>query len=186
VKKDVIVSFEHAFHGGTLGSSLQAEFRGLKTGYAGEHDDYVQVPFPATGGEAEQADVCGVRESAAKQRNQAGAYRRRDLRGRIEERQRAFMPVDFGSGAATWCTKNRSSMIYDEVQAGSDAAERSSVRILRRVVRCDLLRKKASAHRADFLRASASRKIMDLYGPRRDDLDAHRQSESARPPRWPT
>src|SRR5262249_31608520 len=44
--KDVLVSFEHAFHGRTMGSQLAGGIPGLKAWLTREHGDFIQVPFP--------------------------------------------------------------------------------------------------------------------------------------------
>lgn len=117
-KKDVVVSFEHAFHGRTLGSQLAGGIPGLKTWITREHPDYVQVPFPGDWRLKPEQQTFAAFEKAlsdkgVKPENVAGVISETYQGGSV-----AFMPLEFAKALRQWCTKNQVVMIYDEVQAG--------------------------------------------------------------------
>lgn len=114
--KRVIVSFEKAFHGRTLGSQLAGGIPALKEWIGAPDPTFVQVPFPdgywtedtsfelfeqtlAEHGVA-ASDVCGV----IMETYQGGTA--------------AFAPVDYIRTLRDWCTAQRAVLIFDEVQAG--------------------------------------------------------------------
>lgn len=117
-KKDVLVSFEHAFHGRTLGSQLAGGIPALKTWITREHPDYVQVPFPGDWRLKPEQQTFAAFEKALESKG----IKPEQIAGVISETYQggsvAFMPVEFAKALRAWCTKNQIVMIYDEVQAG--------------------------------------------------------------------
>jgi 4-aminobutyrate aminotransferase-like enzyme len=117
-RKNVIVSFEHAFHGRTMGSQLAGGIPALKTWIGGEHPDFVQVPFPGDWRLKPDQQTFGAFEKAL----QSKGVSPDQIAGVISETYQggsaAFMPVEFAKALRAWCTKNDVVMIYDEVQAG--------------------------------------------------------------------
>jgi 4-aminobutyrate aminotransferase-like enzyme len=114
--KRVIVSFEKAFHGRTLGSQLAGGIPALKEWIGAPDATFVQVPFPdgywttdtsfelfeQTLGEhgVAASDVCGV----IMETYQGGTA--------------AFAPVEYARTLREWCTAQRAVLVFDEVQAG--------------------------------------------------------------------
>ncbi len=114
--KRVVVSFEKAFHGRTLGSQLAGGIPALKEWIGTPDATFVQVPFPdgywtqdtrfelfeRMLGECGVAasDVCGV----IMETYQGGTA--------------AFAPVDYIRTLREWCTAQRAVLVFDEVQAG--------------------------------------------------------------------
>lgn len=114
--KRVVVSFEKAFHGRTLGSQLAGGIPALKEWIGTPDATFVQVPFPdgfwtedtsfelfeqtlAEHGVA-ASDVCGV----IMETYQGGTA--------------AFAPVEYIRTLREWCTAQRAVLVFDEVQAG--------------------------------------------------------------------
>jgi 4-aminobutyrate aminotransferase / (S)-3-amino-2-methylpropionate transaminase / 5-aminovalerate transaminase len=117
-KKDVIVSFEHAFHGRTLASQLAGGIPGLKTWITREHPDFVQVPFPGDWRlKPEQTTFAAFEKALAEK-----GITPDQIAGTIVETYQGgsvgFLPVEFAKAWREWCTKNKIIMIFDEVQAG--------------------------------------------------------------------
>jgi 4-aminobutyrate aminotransferase / (S)-3-amino-2-methylpropionate transaminase / 5-aminovalerate transaminase len=114
--KIVMVSFEGAFHGRTLGSQQMGGIPSLKEWIGNIDPGMVQVPFPgdfrledksfdlfektlADKG-VDPANVCGV----ISETYQGG--------------ESAFLPVEYARKLAQWCKKNDALLVFDEVQAG--------------------------------------------------------------------
>ena len=117
-KKDVIVTFEHAFHGRTLASQLAGGIPALKTWITREHADFVQVPFPGDWRlKPEQQTFAAFEKALAAKgiapENVAGVMSETYQGGSV-----AFQPADFAQALRAWCTKHNVVMICDEVQAG--------------------------------------------------------------------
>lgn len=116
--KDTIVSFEHAFHGRTLGSQLAGGIPTLKNWITREHGDFVQAPFPGDWRLApEQQTFAAFKDTLAAKGVQPG-----NVAGVIVESYQggsvAFLPADFARALREWCTQNQIVLIFDEVQAG--------------------------------------------------------------------
>lgn len=114
--KNVVVSFEKAFHGRTLGSQQAGGIPGLKEWIINLDPGFIQVPFPdgywvedltfelfertlAEHGVA-PAQVCGVMMETY----QGGTA--------------AFAPLDYIRTLRQWCEGHRAVLVFDEVQAG--------------------------------------------------------------------
>ncbi|NWF83382.1 MAG: aminotransferase class III-fold pyridoxal phosphate-dependent enzyme [Bryobacteraceae bacterium] len=114
--KRVIVSYEKAFHGRTLGSQLAGGIPALKEWIGAPDATFVQVPFPdgywtedtsfelfekALGEHGVAAsDVCGV------------------LMETYQGGTAAFAPPEYVRTLRDWCTAQRAVLVFDEVQAG--------------------------------------------------------------------
>ena len=115
-RKQVLVSFENAFHGRTMGSQLAGGDSALKNWLGGDHPDFVQVPFPdgfrcpntsfdvfvnALEDKAVDPDsVCGVMSETYQGCNAA------------------LMPRNYARKLRKWCDDHQAVLIFDEVQAG--------------------------------------------------------------------
>lgn len=116
-KKTVVVTFENAFHGRTLGSQMAGGIPGLK-GWIGPTADtgFVQVPYPAdprctrrsfddfeavlSENGVSPADVCLVMSET------------------YQGVTAAFLEPDYAKKLRAWCDKHGALLCFDEVQAG--------------------------------------------------------------------
>jgi 4-aminobutyrate aminotransferase-like enzyme len=115
-KRRVIVSFDGAFHGRTLGSQLAGGIPALKEWIAIENTGFVSVPFPGERAGANpdfsgflksleeqgiaESEVCGVMAEAY----QGGTGR--------------FYPKKYMQDLRKWCDEHDVLLVSDEVQAG--------------------------------------------------------------------
>jgi len=116
VDKCVLVTFENAFHGRTMGAQLAGGIPGLKQWLGGEHPDFVQVPYPdgfrcpdtsfdifektlAQKG-IDPSAVCGVMSETYQGCNAK------------------LMPREYAQALRRWCNEHQAVLIFDEVQAG--------------------------------------------------------------------
>lgn len=115
-RKNVIVSFEKAFHGRTLGSQQAGGIPALKDWIVNFDPGFVQVPFPdgfrtedtsfefflscLTEKGVAPEDVCGV----VFELYQGGSA--------------AFAPDEYMRKLRAWCDEHKALMVADEVQAG--------------------------------------------------------------------
>jgi 4-aminobutyrate aminotransferase/diaminobutyrate-pyruvate transaminase/4-aminobutyrate aminotransferase/(S)-3-amino-2-methylpropionate transaminase len=110
-----IVTFEHAFHGRTLGAQLAGGSPGLKSWIAGNHPEFVQVPYPdgfrtrdtsfdlfertlADRGIAPET-VCGVMSETYQGCNAQ------------------MFPLEYARRLRQWCDRNAVLLAFDEIQA---------------------------------------------------------------------
>lgn len=115
-KKNVVVSFEKAFHGRTLGAQQAGGIPALKEWIVNLDAGFVQVPFPdgfrtpdtsfdfflkcLTDQGVDAANICGV----ILETYQGGSA--------------AFAPVEYMQQLRKWCDGHRILLVCDEVQAG--------------------------------------------------------------------
>ncbi len=115
-KKHVVVSFEHAFHGRTLGSQQAGGIPGLKEWIVNLDPGFIQVPFP-DGWRSRDTSF----ESFERQLRERGVEPS-DVAGVIMETYQggsaAFAPVDYMRALRQWCSGHRALLVLDEVQAG--------------------------------------------------------------------
>ncbi|MHA1681641.1 MAG: aspartate aminotransferase family protein [Promethearchaeota archaeon] len=115
-KKDIMVSFENAFHGRTLGAQLMGGIPSLKEWIAGAHPGFVQVPYP-DGFYNTNTTFAMFEESLASQ-----GVSPEHVCGVITETYQGggadFLPVEYVKKLRDWCKKHDVLLIFDEVQAG--------------------------------------------------------------------
>jgi len=115
-RKSVLVTFDNAFHGRTMGAQWAGGGAGLK-GWLGEPDPrFVQVSYPEG---FRQKDVSfDVFEKALA----AKGVRPDDVCGVMSETYQGcnatLMPVEYARKLHAWCDKHRAVLIFDEIQAG--------------------------------------------------------------------
>lgn len=115
-RKSVLVSFDYAFHGRTMGAQLAGGSPALKS-WLGEPDPrFVQVPYPDG---FRQKDVSfRVFEDALA----AKGVKPEDVCGVISETYQGcnavIMPAPYAQALRAWCDKHKAVMIFDEIQAG--------------------------------------------------------------------
>lgn len=114
--KNVIVSYEKAFHGRTLGSQLAGGIPALKEWIGDPDPRFVQVPFP-DGFWTEDTSFSLFEKTLA----EAGVAPSQVCGVLMETYQggtAAFAPVDYIRTLREWCTGQKALLIFDEVQAG--------------------------------------------------------------------
>ncbi len=114
--KDVLVSFQNAFHGRTLGAQLAGGLPKLKQWIPHSSPDFVQVPFP-DGYKNPDTRFELFEESLRAQRvepKRVCAVLSETYQGVGPD----FMPVPYAQALRAWCDRNEALLILDEVQAG--------------------------------------------------------------------
>jgi 4-aminobutyrate aminotransferase / (S)-3-amino-2-methylpropionate transaminase / 5-aminovalerate transaminase len=114
--KHVIVSFENAFHGRTLGAQQVGGIHALKEWIVNFDPGFVQVPFP----DGVWSDRLSfeffeqqLRERGAEPRNVAGVIMETYQGGTA-----AFAPRSYVESLRQWCAGHKALLVIDEVQAG--------------------------------------------------------------------
>ncbi|MBC8453920.1 aspartate aminotransferase family protein [PVC group bacterium] len=115
-EKRVIVSFENAFHGRTLGAQLMGGMEKLKTWIGTRSPDFIQVPFP-DGYKNEDTSFELFLSTLEKK-----GVKPNQIAGVISETYQGvgpdFMPVEYAKSLEAFCCDNDIVLIMDEVQAG--------------------------------------------------------------------
>ncbi|MEZ5402385.1 MAG: aspartate aminotransferase family protein [Bryobacteraceae bacterium] len=114
--KNVVVSFDKAFHGRTLGSQQAGGIPGLKEWIVNLDPGFVQIPFP-DGFRTRDTSFEGFLRALAETGTQPA-----DVCGVILETYQggsaAFAPVEYMQQLRAWCTGRKALLVCDEVQAG--------------------------------------------------------------------
>lgn len=114
--KNVIVSFDKAFHGRTLGSQQAGGIPSLKEWIGNLDPGFVQVPFP-DGFRTKDITFDGflraLEEAGVPGRNVAGVMLETYQGGSA-----SFAPVEYMQKLRDWCTGHQALLVCDEVQAG--------------------------------------------------------------------
>jgi len=115
-RKNVLVTFENAFHGRTMGAQLAGGWPGLKTWIGGDDPSFVQVPFP-DGFRQKDVSFEVFQEALA-----AKGVSADDVCGVLSETYQgcnaALMPPAYAQALRKWCDQHKAVMMLDEVQAG--------------------------------------------------------------------
>jgi 4-aminobutyrate aminotransferase/(S)-3-amino-2-methylpropionate transaminase len=115
-KKHVIVTFDKAFHGRTLGAQQAGGIPGLKEWIVNFDPGFVQVPFPdgwRTRDNSFEAFERSLAELGVDAQNVAGVMLETYQGGSA-----AFAPVPFMEALRRWCTGHKALLVCDEIQAG--------------------------------------------------------------------
>ena len=115
-EKHVIVSYDKAFHGRTLGSQQAGGIPALKDWIVNLDPGFVQVPFPdgfRTADNSFEAFERALREQHVEPRNVAGVILETYQGGSA-----AFAPTEYMQQLRRWCTSHQALLVCDEVQAG--------------------------------------------------------------------
>jgi 4-aminobutyrate aminotransferase/(S)-3-amino-2-methylpropionate transaminase len=114
--KHVIVSFDKAFHGRTLGSQQAGGISGLKEWIVNLDQGFVQVPFPdgfrTPDTSFEYFQRC-LSEAGVSAPHVAGVI--------VETYQggsASFAPPEYMKALRSWCDAHKALLVFDEVQAG--------------------------------------------------------------------
>jgi 4-aminobutyrate aminotransferase/diaminobutyrate-pyruvate transaminase/4-aminobutyrate aminotransferase/(S)-3-amino-2-methylpropionate transaminase len=116
VRKRVVVSYENAFHGRTLGAQQAGGIPALKEWIGHDDGSFVQAPFPDgfwcqdTSFEAFERtlDECGI----------AGGDVCAVIMESYQGGTAAMAPLDYLSALRAWCDRHGALLVFDEVQAG--------------------------------------------------------------------
>ncbi|MGQ9629339.1 MAG: aspartate aminotransferase family protein [bacterium] len=115
-RKHIIVSFERAFHGRTLGAQMIGGFPKLKEWIVNLDPGMVQVPFP-DGFRTPNTSFSLFEESLAKL-----GVAPEDVAGVIAETYQgggaSFAPAEYMQALRKWCDRYGAILAFDEVQAG--------------------------------------------------------------------
>jgi len=115
-KRRIIVSFDNAFHGRTLGAQLAGGMPGLKKWIVGEGKTFVQVPFP-DGYKNEDVSFELFLNTLKRLK-----IKPREIAGVITESYQGvgpdFLPVEYAQALQSFCREHDIVMMFDEVQSG--------------------------------------------------------------------
>ncbi|MFB3826928.1 MAG: aspartate aminotransferase family protein [Bryobacteraceae bacterium] len=114
--KHVIVSFEKAFHGRTLGSQQAGGIPGLKEWIVNLDPGFVQLPFPDGFWNSDVSFALferKLREAGVEPQNVAGV-----LLETYQGGTASFAPPEYMRALRNWCDGHKALLIFDEVQAG--------------------------------------------------------------------
>jgi 4-aminobutyrate aminotransferase-like enzyme len=114
--KHVVVSFQHAFHGRTLGAQQAGGIPALKEWIVNLDPGFVQIPFPdgwRTKETSFESFERALRERGTEPSNVAGVIMETYQGGSA-----AFAPVEYMRALRHWCTGHKALLVLDEVQAG--------------------------------------------------------------------
>ncbi len=114
--KHVIVSFDKAFHGRTLGSQQAGGIPSLKEWIVNQDPGFVQVPFPdgfRTTNTSFEFFQKSLAERGIEPQTVAGVIMETYQGGSA-----AFAPVEYMRSLRSWCNGHKALLVCDEVQAG--------------------------------------------------------------------
>lgn len=114
--KNVIISYDKAFHGRTLGSQQAGGIPGLKEWIINLDPGFVQIPFPdgwRTSDSSFEAFDRALQERNIAPGNVAGVILETYQGGSA-----AFAPREYMQSLRAWCTGRKALLVCDEVQAG--------------------------------------------------------------------
>jgi len=114
--KHVIVSYDNAFHGRTLGSQQAGGIPALKQWIVNPDPGFAQIPFPdgfRTADNSFEGFESALREHDVEPHNVAGVILETYQGGSA-----AFAPTDYMHALRQWCTSHHALLVCDEVQAG--------------------------------------------------------------------
>ena len=112
----MIVSYDKAFHGRTLGSQQAGGIPALKEWIVNLDPGFVQVPFPdgfRTPDTSFEGFRARLREHGVEPQNVAGVILETYQGGSA-----AFAPPEYMQALRQWCTGHKALLVCDEVQAG--------------------------------------------------------------------
>ncbi len=115
-KKHVVVSFEKAFHGRTLGSQQTGGIPGLKEWIVNLDPGFVQVPFPdgfRTTDTSFEGFERALHDRGVEPQTVAGVILETYQGGSA-----AFAPRAYMQALRQWCSGHKALLVCDEVQAG--------------------------------------------------------------------
>ena len=115
-RKNVIVSYDNAFHGRTLGSQQAGGIPSLKEWIVNLDPGFVQAPFPD--GFRVKDTSFGLFEKTLAARGVEADRRGRSDHGDLPGRQRGLRARGVHARLRAWCDRHQVLLVLDEVQAG--------------------------------------------------------------------
>ncbi|MDH7603206.1 MAG: aspartate aminotransferase family protein, partial [Armatimonadota bacterium] len=115
-RKRVLVSFENAFHGRTMGAQLAGGTPALKEWLGGESPDFVQVPYPdgfRCPNTSFDVFTQTLEEKGVNPNTVCGV-----LSETYQGCNAKLMPREYAQSLQQWCREHKAVLILDEVQAG--------------------------------------------------------------------
>lgn len=114
--RKVVVSFQNAFHGRTMGAQLAGGMDGQKAWLGGPDPAFVQVPFPDGYKNPDTSFALFLSTLQAKGVDPGS------IAGVMTETYQGvgpdFMPIEYARELETFCRRNDIILVFDEVQAG--------------------------------------------------------------------
>ncbi|MFH1614596.1 MAG: aspartate aminotransferase family protein [Planctomycetota bacterium] len=161
--KSVIVSYENAFHGRTLGSQQMGGIPAGKAWIKNLDPEIIQVPFP-DGFRCEDTGFDLFEKSLAEK-----GINPRNVAGVISETYQgggaSFMPKAYARKLRAWCDKYNVLLCFDEVQAGFGRCGRQWGFELYDIVPDLFCMGKGISSSLPISGVIGRQKVMDLYGP---------------------
>jgi len=115
-EKKIVVSFQQAFHGRTLGAQMVGGIPALKEWIGNLDPDMVQVPFP---GDPRATDRSfEVFENTLREKGVNFDNICAVLSETYQGGSGAFLPVEYAQKLRKFCDDHRAFLIFDEIQAG--------------------------------------------------------------------
>ncbi len=114
--KKIIVTFERAFHGRTLGAQLAGGIPDLKGWIRDVEAGFVQVPFP-DGFRCEDTDF-GLFEKSIEEKGVSPSEVAMVMTETYQGGGASFAPPEYMMELRKWCDDNQVLLTFDEVQAG--------------------------------------------------------------------
>ena len=114
-KKHIIISYDRAFHGRTLGSQQAGGIPALKDWIVNLDSGFVQIPFP-DGYRVTDTLFEGF-ERALRDRNVDTAFVAGVILETYQGGSAAFAPIEYMQALRQWCTQHDALLVCDEVQA---------------------------------------------------------------------
>ena len=115
-EKNIIISFDNAFHGRTMGAQLAGGIPALKNWLGDTNGKFVQVPFPD--GFRQKDTSFDVFEKTLKEKG----VNPDNVCGVISETfqgcNATIMPPEYAQALRKWCDEHKAVLIFDEIQAG--------------------------------------------------------------------
>ena len=115
-KKNVIVTFEEAFHGRTMGAQLAGGIPALKEWIGALDPSFVQVPHPGSNIVKDKSFKCfenTLAKLGVDPENVAGVMSETYQGGNC-----GFFPDEYAVALRSWCNCHNAVLIFDEVQSG--------------------------------------------------------------------
>ena len=115
-EKVIIVSFDHAFHGRTLGSQQAGGIPALKEWIVNLDPGFVQAPFPD--GYRRRDTSFQLFERTLEEQGVAAERVAGVILETYQGGDAAFAPPEYMQALRRWCDRRRAVLVCDEVQAG--------------------------------------------------------------------
>ena len=115
-KKNVLVTFDNAFHGRTMGAQLAGGIESLKTWMGDSDARFVQVPFPD--GFRQTDTSFDVFERALQDQGIAPDHVCGVMSETYQGCNATILPTAYAQALRAWCDEHQAVMVLDEVQAG--------------------------------------------------------------------